>query len=67
MESEHDLSLSRKMALLLAGVPGAELTEEDGVHAWRLIRWEADVPLTDDQRDALLEGVDRTMAPAYLD
>ena len=64
MESEHDLSLSRKMALLLAGVPGAELTEEDGVHAWRLIRWEADVPLTDDQRDALLEGVDRTMVPA---
>lgn len=64
MESEHDLSLSRKMALLLAGVPGVELTEEDGVYAWRLIRWEADVPLTDDQRDALLEGVERTMASA---
>ena len=64
MASEHDLALSREMALLLAGVPGAQVTATEGVYAWRLIRWEADVPLTDDQREALLEGVDRTMAPA---
>jgi AraC-like DNA-binding protein len=64
MASEHDLALSREMALLLAGVPDAQVTATEGVYAWRLIRWEADVPLTDDQREALLEGVDRTMAPA---
>ena len=64
MASEHDLALSREMALLLAGVPDTQVTATEGVYAWRLIRWEADVPLTDDQREALLEGVDRTMAPA---
>ena len=58
MASEHDLALSREMALLLAGVPDTQVTATEGVYAWRLIRWEADVPLTDDQREALLEGVD---------
>ncbi|WP_455603452.1 hypothetical protein, partial [Cellulosimicrobium funkei] len=38
--------------------------EVPGVHAWRIIRWEADVPLTAEQRDALLEGVEATVAPA---
>jgi len=64
MATECELALSRQMAALLAGVPGATLPEAEGVHAWRLIRWEADVPLTDDQREALLEGIDVTMAPA---
>lgn len=31
------------------------------IYAWRSIRWEADVPLTDDQRTALLEAADRSM------
>lgn len=64
MATERELALSRSMAALLAGVPGAAAPEDAAVHAWRLIRWEADVPLTDDQREALLEGVDSTMAPA---
>ena len=70
MATEHELALSRAMASLLAGAPLAaeaplaEPLPEEGVYAWRLIRWEADVPLTDDQRDALLEGIDSTMAPA---
>ncbi len=64
MATERELALSRGMAAMLAGDPGAILPEEGTVHAWRLIRWEADVPLTDDQRDALLEGVEETMSPA---
>ena len=64
MATERELALSRAMASLLAGDPAATVPEDQGVYAWRLIRWEADVPLTDDQRDALLEGVEETMAPA---
>jgi two-component system response regulator YesN len=61
MATESELALSRAMAALLAGNAGAASPEAD-VYAWRLIRWEADVPLTDDQREALLEGVDITMS-----
>ena len=70
MATERELALSRAMAALLAeGTlpeegPGAAALSAAEVHAWRLIRWEADVPLTDDQREALLEGVDKTMTPA---
>ena len=64
MATENELTLSRSMAALLAGDPGAQPPAAAGVHAWRLIRWEADVPLTDEQREALLEGVEETMAPA---
>ena len=64
MATERELALSRAMASLLAGDPAAAVPEDQGVYAWRLIRWEADVPLTDDQREALLEGVEETMAPA---
>ena len=64
MATEREESLSRSMAALLAGDPGAQAPEDTGVYAWRLIRWEADVPLTDEQREALLEGVDATMASA---
>lgn len=64
MATERELALSRAMAALLAGDPSAEAPEDEAVHAWRLIRWEADVPLTDDQREALLEGVDITMSAA---
>ncbi len=70
MATERELALSRAMASLLAtGAPlagdrQAAIPEDEGVYAWRLIRWEADVPLTDDQREALLEGVDITMAHA---
>ena len=64
MATERELALSRAMAALLAGHPGAEAPKDADVYAWRLIRWEADVPLTDDQRDALLEGIDITLAPA---
>ena len=64
MATERELALSRSMAALLAGVPDADVPEDAAVYAWRLIRWEADVPLTDDQREALLEGVDATMSAA---
>ena len=64
MATEMEMRLTRAMAALLAGDPGAQASNSTGVHAWRLIRWESDVPLTDDQREALLDGVVDTMAPA---
>ncbi len=63
MGTERDSTLTRAMAAMLAGNPQTIENTED-VYAWQLIRWEADVPLTDEQRDALLEGVEATMAPA---
>ncbi len=64
MLTEHEEMLTRSMAAMLMGeeLPGP--IDETGVYAWRLIRWEADVPLTDEQREALLEGVWETMVPA---
>ena len=64
MSTERELALTQAMAALLSGVAEAPAAADESVHAWRLIRWEADVPLTDDQREALLEGVESTMAPA---
>ena len=64
MPTANEGALIRSMAALLAGDPGAEAPANDGVYAWRLLRWEADVPLTDKQREALLEGVEDTMTPA---
>ncbi len=64
MATERELALTQAMAALLSGVPDADVPKDQHVYAWRLIRWEADVPLTDDQRDALLEGIESTMAPA---
>ncbi len=62
MLTEREETLSRSMAALLMGRPAT--IDEEGVHAWRLLRWEADVPLTDDQREALLEGVTGSMEAA---
>ena len=64
MATERELGLIRAMAALLSGDPDAAVPEDRSVYAWRLIRWEADVPLTDDQREALLEGVEQTMYAA---
>lgn len=35
-----------------------------GVHAWRVLHWEADVPLTDEQRAALVSLVPEALAAA---
>ena len=64
MPTERENDLIHGMAALLAGDPGATPPEGTDVYAWRLLRWEADVPLTDEQREALLDGVEATMAPA---
>ncbi len=61
---ERGPMLTQLMAALQSGQTAEAPREVPGVHAWRIIRWEADVPLTDEQRDALLEGVEATMAPA---
>lgn len=62
MATEQEQQLSQCMAALL--LDKADAPAGEGVHAWRLIRWEADVPLTDEQRAALLDGVEAIMAPA---
>lgn len=49
-ESERQLSLA--MTALLDGAVSDTIPSE-GVHAWRLLRWEADMPLTDQQREQL--------------
>lgn len=64
MATEQEQQLTQRMAGLLRGEADAPCGE--GVHAWRLIRWEADVPLTDEQRDALLDGVETILSPAGL-
>ena len=57
-------ALRRAMAGMLAGDPGAQAPDASAVHAWRLIRWEADASLTEKQRDVMLAGVESTFAPA---
>ena len=64
MATERELAMMRGMVAMLSGVPGAVPPEDGKVYAWRLIRWEADVPLNDAQREALLEGVEKTMYQA---
>lgn len=64
MLTEQEENLTRSMAALLMGEELPSPIDETGVYAWRLIRWEADVPLTDDQREALLEGMTEAMIPA---
>ena len=52
------------MALMRGGAAGdAPLPEDTPVYAWRLIRWESDIPLTDEQRTLLLSSVETCMRP----
>ena len=43
---------------------GEEAAPAVAAHAWRLLRWEADMPLTDPERAALLDSVDKALACA---
>ncbi len=64
MAAERELA--QHMAELLAGkaVAGYTWPGEKEAYAWRLIRWEADVPLTDEQRALLLQALPECMQPA---
>lgn len=67
MTNEQEQTLSQWMNALLESdersLPGGTTpwpsTEEP--YAWRLIRWESDIPLTDEQREGLMASAQRCM------
>ncbi len=61
-----ELDLSQQISDLLAkDVPEAfELPVGTEAYAWRLLRWDADVPLTDEQRTQLTDCLPSCMQPA---
>lgn len=55
-EQKQQLS-SQMLDMITQGGPVPTLSEGESVYAWRLIRWEADIPLTEEQRQAMLQIV----------
>ena len=68
MTPEMERILMTSMADLLQGraAEDAPWTDAGDIYAWRLLRWEADVPLTDEQRSALLSAAGESMRIAGL-
>lgn len=68
MIRENERSLTQAMADLLSGDAATvlPLLETGTVYAWRLLRWEADLPLTDEQRTALTSAAAGAMCLAGL-
>lgn len=63
MTQEQEQQLSQTMlAMMQSGGDAPKNTVEVPVYAWRLIRWEADVPLTEEQRQEALAIVPEAMA-----
>lgn len=63
MTQEQEQQLSQTMlAMMQSGGDAPKSTVEVPVYAWRLIRWEADVPLTEEQRKEALAIVPEAMA-----
>lgn len=63
MTQEQEKQLSQTMlAMMQSGGDAPKSTVEVPVYAWRLIRWEADVPLTEEQRQEALAIVPEAMA-----
>ena len=63
MTQAQEQALAAQMAALLKGdmTDAVPLPAGETVHGWRLIRWDADIPLTDDQRAAILASVAESM------
>lgn len=62
MTQEQEQQLSQTMiAMMQSGGDAPKSTVEVPVYAWRLIRWEADVPLTEEQRQEALAIVPEAM------
>lgn len=59
-----DETLHASMTRLLHGETPPDSAWPQDAHAWRLLRWEADLPLTDEERASLLAAVDKAMALA---
>lgn len=66
MTHETEYALSHAMADLLSGRAPDAWPDTREVYAWRALRWEADLPLTDEQRDALVKAVTPAMQTAGL-
>ena len=65
MTQTQEQALAAWMAALLRGdlEGSAPCPADETIHAWRLIRWESDIPLTDDQRSALVASAEESMRP----
>ena len=62
MTQEQEQQLSQTMlAMMQSGGDAPKSTVEVPVYAWRLIRWEADVPLTEEQRQEALDKLPETL------
>lgn len=59
-----DETLHASMTRLLHGEALPDSAWPQDAYAWRLLRWEADLPLTDEERASLLTAVDKAMALA---
>ena len=64
MTAERELV--QQMAAVLSGADPSAFAwpGEKEVYAWLLLRWESDVPMTDEQRAFLLEALPECMQPA---
>lgn len=63
MTQEQEQQLSQTMlAMMQSGGDAPKSTVEVPVYVWRLIRWEADVPMTEEQRQEALAIVPEAMA-----
>ena len=65
MTQIQEQALAARMAAWLGGEPtdGSSSPADETVYAWRLIRWESDIPLTDRQRPELLAAMEACMRP----
>lgn len=65
MTQTQEQALAAWMAALMHGASadGAPWPDHEPIHAWRLIRWESDIPLTDEQRSALLVSAEVCLRP----
>lgn len=60
----NESDLRTRMARLLSNEAMADAAWPEAIHAWRLLRWEADMPLTETSRDALTAAAQRAMSLA---
>ena len=68
MTPEQELILRQQMLSVLSGASPDDYAwpGDKEAYAWRLIRWEADVPLTDEQRAFMLDALPGHMKPAGI-
>jgi len=68
MTLERDRYLLRAMTALLTGAAPLDTAwpDEKEAFAWRVIRWEADMPLTEEERESILAMVYKALQPVGL-